>query len=244
MATDLKTQLIEKGKDFVAHSLAVDETTDTIDAAQLAIFIHEVDCNLFIMEEILDIKSMHRTTTGKDLFEKKCQIATDMKPPWDKLAGLSTDGAPAMCGKKKSGLMGRMRLELQEGNCAGELTTYHCIIHQETMCAKAFKMKHVMSTVTQTVNVIQAKGLNHRHFQSFLQQIHSEFSDVPYHTEVRWLSRGQVLNIVFGLVEEICQFMNSKGKESKVLRDEEGKCELAFLVDITAHLNVLNIQHQ
>uniref|UniRef100_A0A0L8FLU3 Uncharacterized protein n=1 Tax=Octopus bimaculoides TaxID=37653 RepID=A0A0L8FLU3_OCTBM len=179
MATDLKTQLIEKGKDFVVYSLTVDETTDMTDRAQQAIFIRGVDSNLFVMEEILDIKSMHGTTE-KDFFEKNICV-TDMKLPWDKLVGLTTDGALAMYGENWT--------------------------------------KHVMSTVTQTVNFIQAERLNHQ-FQSFLWEIHSEFGDMPYHTEVQWLSQGKVLNIVFELVEEICQFMDRKGKESKVLRDE------------------------
>uniref|UniRef100_A0A0L8GEV5 DUF4371 domain-containing protein n=1 Tax=Octopus bimaculoides TaxID=37653 RepID=A0A0L8GEV5_OCTBM len=183
-------KLIEKGKDFVAYSLAVDETTDTTDTAQLAIFIRGVDSNLFVMEEILDIKSMHGTR-GKDLFEKN----------------MLEYGAPAMCGNKR-GLVGRIRLKMQVENCAGELTTYHCIIHRETLCSKAFKIRHVTSTVTQTVNFMRVKGLNHRQFQSFLREIHSEFADVPYHLEVRWLSLGKVLNTVFVVVEEIGQFMD------------------------------------
>ncbi|GAA6217531.1 general transcription factor II-I repeat domain-containing protein 2-like, partial [Lates japonicus] len=58
MATDLRTQLSERSKDFIAYSLAVDESTDMTDTAQLAIFIHGVDSNLRVTEEILDIKSM------------------------------------------------------------------------------------------------------------------------------------------------------------------------------------------
>ena len=65
MATDVKTQLIEKGKDFVAFFLAVDENNDKTDTAQLAIFIHGVDSILNVTEEILDMKSMHGTMTGK-----------------------------------------------------------------------------------------------------------------------------------------------------------------------------------
>ena len=38
--------------------------------------------------------------------------------------------------------------------------------------------------------------------------------------------------------------MDSKGKDSTVLRDEKWKCELAFLADITMHLSVLNLQLQ
>ncbi|KAL0163337.1 hypothetical protein M9458_042733, partial [Cirrhinus mrigala] len=243
LATDLQGQLIEKGKDFIAYSLAVDESADTTDTAQLAVFIRGVDSSLCVTEELLGIKSMHGTTTGKDIFEEVSKCVNDMKLPWDKLTGLTTDGAPAMCGEK-SGLVGRMREKMQRENCTCELTVYHCIIHQESLCGKALKMEHVMSTVTQTVNFIRARALNHRQFQSFLEEIQSELGDVPYHTEVRWLSREKVLNRFFELREEICQFMESKGKDSTVIRDEKWLHELAFLCDITKHLTALNLQLQ
>lgn len=105
-----------------------------------------------------------------------------MKLPWDKLIGLKTDGAPAMC-SEKSGLVGRMRVKMQEENCTGELTAYHCIIHQEALCGKVLKVDHVMSTVTQTVNFIRDKGLNHWQFQSFMRETDSEFANIPFHTE-------------------------------------------------------------
>ena len=86
----------------------------------------------------------------------------------------------------------------------------------------------------ETVNFIRAKGLNHRQFQSFfVQEIDSEFVDMAYHPEVLWRSRGKVLSILIKLIEEICQFMDSKGKYSAVVRDKKWKCELAFLSDIT-----------
>ncbi|KAL7879764.1 hypothetical protein SRHO_G00020180 [Serrasalmus rhombeus] len=111
-----------------------------------------------------------------------------MKLPWDKLIGLTNDGAPAMCGEM-SGLVRRMRVKMQEENCTGELTAYHCIIHQEALCGKVLKMDHVMSTVTQTVNFIRSKGLNHLQFQSFMREIDSEFADIPYHTELQGRDR-------------------------------------------------------
>ena len=243
LATNLYDQLMEKGKDFVAFSLAVDESCDASDTAQLSVFIRGVDSNLCVTEELLGFKSMHGTTTGKEIFEEVSKCVTEIKLPWDKLVGLTTDGAPAMCGKK-SGLVGMVREKMREENCAGELTVYHCIIHQEALCAKALKMEHVMTTVTQVVNFIRAKGLNHRQFKSFLEECGSEYADVPYHTEVRWLSRGKVLNRCFELREEICQFLETKGKDTAELREQKFLCELAFLCDISSHLDALNLQLQ
>lgn len=76
-----------------------------------------------------------------------CQNVTNTKLPWGKLVGLTTDGAPAMCGEK-SGLTGMMRVKMQEENGTGELTAYHCIIHQETQCGNVLKMEQLMCTVT------------------------------------------------------------------------------------------------
>ena len=156
--------------------------------------------------------------------------------------GLTTDGAPAMCGQK-SGLTGRVQEKMREED-AGKLTVYHCIIHQEVLCGKALQMKHVMSSTTRVVNFIRGKGLNHRQFKSFLEELDSEYRDVPYHTEVRWLSRGKALNRCFELREEICQFMENRGKDTNELKDKKFLCELAFLSDIVSHLDVLNLQLQ
>lgn len=99
---------MERGKDFSAYSLAVDESVDVTDTAQLSIFIRGVDSSLCITGELLGIKSMHGTTTGKDIFEEVSKCANEMKLPWDKLTGLTTDGAPAM------------REKMQREKCAGE----------------------------------------------------------------------------------------------------------------------------
>ena len=79
MSTNLRTQLSERSKDFIAYSLAVDESTDMANTAQLAILICGVDSNLRVTEEILDIKSMHGTTKEKDIFENVSQSVTHMK---------------------------------------------------------------------------------------------------------------------------------------------------------------------
>ena len=142
-----------------------------------------------------------------------------------------------MCGRK-SGLVGRIREKMQDENVTSELTAYHCIIHQESLCGKALEMEHVMSII------IRARGLNNRQFKSFLAELNSDYGDLPYHTEVRWLSQGKVLERFFELREEICEFMESKGKDTSELRNKTFLCDVAFLCDITSHLNALNLQLQ
>ena len=155
LSTNLHEWLMEKGKDFIAYSLAVGESSNTSDTVQLSIFIHGVDSSRCITEELLWLKSMHGTTTGKEIFEEVSKCVTEMKLPWDKLVGLTMDGAPTKC-DQKSGLVGRIREKMWQ-NHAGELTVYHCIIHQESLWGKALKMEHGMTTTTRVVNLIRAK---------------------------------------------------------------------------------------
>ena len=240
VSTNSLTQLSERSRDFIAYSLAVDKSTEMTDTAQLAIFIRGVVSNLCVAEVILDIELMHGTMTEKDIFKNVCQSVTDTKLLWNKLVGLTTEGAPAMCGET-SGLVGRMPVEKQEENCAGVLTEYHCIIHQETMCRKVLKIEHVITTETQTLNFVRARGLYHRQFQFFTREINLV---CRYSLSYRGvLARsGKVLNRVFEINEKMCQFMDSKSKDYTSLRDGKWKCELAYLVDVTAYLNVLNLQ--
>ncbi len=81
LSTNLKQQLLGKGKDFIAFSLAVDESTDTSDIAQLSIFIRGVDSSLCVTEEFLGLRPMHGTTTGKDLYEEVSRCVNEMGLP-------------------------------------------------------------------------------------------------------------------------------------------------------------------
>ena len=85
LAANLQQQLVGKGKAFIAYSLAVDESTDTSDTAQLSIFIRGVDSSLCVTEECFGLHSMHGTTTEKDLFEEVSRCVDKMGLPWDKL---------------------------------------------------------------------------------------------------------------------------------------------------------------
>lgn len=101
-----------------------------------------------------------------------------------------------------------------------------------------------MQDVVHMVNSIRSKALTHRQFKTMLDEMDAQYGDVLYHQEVRWLSRGKVLKRFFDLRGEIRDFLSSKGSNVDIFSDEKWLSDLAFLVDITALLNQLNLQLQ
>lgn len=95
-----------------------------------------------------------------------------------------------------------------------------------------------------TVNWIHSCGSNHRQFSAFLEELGVQYGNLLYHAKVKWLSRGMVLKRFFELTEEIDLFMSSRGKSLPQLTNEDWIRDLAFLVDITNHLNILNVSLQ
>ena len=68
-----------------------------------------------------------------------------------------------------------------------------------------------MEVVVKSVNFICARGLNHRQFDNLLSNEDANHG-LPYHTEVRWLSRGIVKKQLHELRRKIVFFMKIKGK--------------------------------
>lgn len=91
-------------------------------------------------------------------------------------------------------------------NCTGELIACHFIINQGLSFGKVINMEDAMNTIVQTVNFFRAKGLAPISVLFFLQEIDSEFGNMPYHAEVRWLSRAKILRRFYQLIEGICPF--------------------------------------
>lgn len=110
------------------------------------------------------------------------------------------------------------------------------------MVSKNLGFEHAMKVVVSTINFIKSRGFNHRQFKTFLEDIESTYGDLIFHTEVRWLivSRDQTLERFLNLFDEIEIFITEKNKTVSDIRSPDWLCNLAFLVDITNHLNMLN----
>ena len=242
LGNSTEESLMAKARNFSSYSLALDESTDIRSTAQLAIFIRGVDNYFEITEELAAIVPIKDTTRGSDLLEGVMATIKRLGLSLSKLSGITTDGAPSMIGRRQ-GLGNLLQLEANKvGN--DSVMRFHCIIHHENLCAKSLKMQNVMSVVIKTVNFIRSKGLRYREFQELLHSIDADFQDIPYYTEVRWLSRGKTLKRVFELKDAIQAFLETTGNPIAEFNDKGWIENFAFLVDITTHVNELNSRLQ
>ncbi|XP_025416803.1 zinc finger BED domain-containing protein 5-like [Sipha flava] len=122
---------------------------------------------------------------------------------------------------KISGLIARIR------NILPSVTWHHCCIHREAIISKKIP--------TQLKEVLDEADMDSEHYQLLL------------HSEIRWLSRGKVLSRLFKLRHEVRLFFiehKSSITLSERLNDFSWLASLAYLSDIFAHLNVLNLSLQ
>lgn len=68
LSSDIYDQLCEKAKCFSVYSVALDETTDITDTAQLPMYVRGVDDSFEVMEELLTVIPMHGQTTAQQIF--------------------------------------------------------------------------------------------------------------------------------------------------------------------------------
>lgn len=115
----------------------------------------------------------------------------------------------------------------------------HCIIHRKPYVVNLW------------ANLIRGgnKALIHGKFAIFLSEINATYGDLLIHSEIWWPSAEQCLQCFFALQKEIPLFLKNETKSDcaelqNKMQDPQFLADLAFLTDMTLHLNELSLKLQ
>jgi hypothetical protein len=102
-------------------------------------------------------------------------------------------------------------------------------------------MRKILVDVTKMVSFIKEKFIPEC-LKKQCENLHKQHIIFLLHIGIRCLSRGRILNSVFGLKGELQDYFqeNSKPKFAKCFEDEEWLEKLAYLAHIFHHMNQLN----
>ena len=156
------------------------------------------------------------------------------------LVGCTTDGAPAML-RRKSGFQAYVK------DVATNVTFVHCFIPRFALCTRVLPsgLMSCLNKIIKIVNFIKTSALNSRLFARLCQDVSSDRKCLLFHTEVRWLSRGNMTRRVFELRCELLIFFKEKNHDFKDdLENDEFISWLAYLLDIFQIFNHINLLFQ
>ncbi|XP_063847651.1 SCAN domain-containing protein 3-like [Scylla paramamosain] len=160
---------------------------------------------------------------------------------WGNLCGICTDGAPTMLGSQ-SGFVTRV---IQKAPYAIPL---HCMIHRQALASKTLpsELQDTLNAIIKTVNFVKGSALNTPLFKRLCQDVDAAHETLLFHKAVRWLSRGNVVQRVFELREEISLFLRIQNKQDllSAWSADSFEIRLAYLVDMLRQLNTLNLELQ
>ena len=236
MSENIKSKVISKINSSPVFALQLDETTDVSNLSQLFVYIRYVVDDR-ISEEFLFCQPLEITSKAADVFQLLMDFFDKTELSWSKLVGVCTDGASAMIGAN-SGLV----FLIKQKNPTIQGT--HCMIHKAALVSKTIpkRLHEHLSVVIKVVNYVKSSALNTRLFSKLCKDMDANYTALLYHTQVRWLSKGNMLSRIFELREEVKSFLVAKQKNDLLLTfgGVEFSTYLAYLADIFETLNQLN----
>ena len=120
------------------------------------------------------------------------------------------------------------------------------------MHTEAFAARHLepelytgLTDTVKTVNFAQVRPLNSRLFAALCHEMGADHVQLLLHTEIHWLSCGQVLQCVFELHKELGEFLtNASYSHGSQFKDHRFLAKLAYLADTFNLQNDLNLSLQ
>ena len=190
-----------------------------------------------INEEFLFCQPLETTSKTVDVFQMLIDFFDKTELSWSKLVGICTDGAAAMI-SANSGLISLIK----QKNPAIQGT--HCMIDKAVLVSKTIpkRLHKHMSVVIKVVNYVKSSALNTRLISKLCEDMDADHTALLYQTQVRWLSKGNMLFRIFEPREEVKLFLVAKQKHDLLLAfgGDGFSTYLAYLADIFKALNQLN----
>ncbi|XP_059138487.1 general transcription factor II-I repeat domain-containing protein 2A-like, partial [Physella acuta] len=184
MSSNITHMHVENIQSASATSLAMDESCDIRDTAHVTLFARYISSQ-GPKEELLGLLPLSGQTRGEDIADAVQNCLEDYDIDINKIVSIATDEARIMTGIH-NGVTTILRQKINR-----EILTFHCIVHQEALCARTFptEMVEVMDLVIKISNSILAKALYHRKSKEFLEELESHYSDLLMYNKVLWLSK-------------------------------------------------------
>jgi len=92
------------------------------------------------------------------------------------------------------------------------LLSTHCYIYRQNLASKkmAPELHEMLSQSVKIINYIKTSALNTRLLKAMCDEMGSDHQNLLFHSEVRWLSRGEVLKRLYELRKEVQLFIIDK----------------------------------
>ena len=150
---------------------------------------------------------------------------------WTDCVSACADGASSKIGIKK-GVMSFVKKKNHD------ILIVHYYLHRENLAAKEIQENLVLifKEVVAVVNYTKSRPLGSRLFLVFCDKMGAEHSGLLYLSNIRWLSRGKVLERVVYLRNKVSVFLKKQKHElSRQFSDNEWIAKLLFLADFFSH---------
>jgi len=235
MSSDIQCHVREKLSDSRLFALQLDESTDISKKCQLLSYIRFIDDDS-VIEQFLACSELPTTSTGTDVYDSMSNTLTENGLSWKNCLSVCTDGAPAMIRKFK-GFVAKVKQNFPN------VGSIHCFIHHEALMVRTIpaEFKSVLNLVVNMVNFVKSRALKTRLLKEMCHEAGYKQDTLVLNTEIRWLSKGKVLQRFYKLKNELSKlFSTEKPDFVAYLNDTEWCAKVAYLADIFYHLNCLN----
>ena len=130
MSNDILIQAVQEigNSKFGLFVIQLDETTDVVNFAQLAVCVRNIHESIFV-DYFSFCQTIDTRTTVKDVSKKVYTFFQSQSLNWNNLCGMCTNGAPTMLGCR-SGFQTIVK------QVSPRTTGIHCTIHRQVLASR------------------------------------------------------------------------------------------------------------